>query len=141
MMRRLPSLRSRFGRLLTFATSLWLGGCASTGLVNMWKDSEYREGPMTNVLVVAMKRDALQRRAWEDELAEALSTHHVKATPSYRLFAQDPPDTQQVAEAVHANRYDGVMVTRKLPTEEQARYVPGYTTTRPVTVRNPWTGW
>ena len=114
-------------------------GCATTELVNMWRDTTYRQR-MGNVLVLAMHRDAARRRLWEDGFASQLERHGVRATPSYRLFPAAIPDTQQVVGAVRENDFDGVIVTRKLGEATRTRSVPGYTTVEPVTVFNPWYG-
>lgn len=123
------------------AAAAVLASCASSQLVNLWKDPKYPESPMQNVLVVAMKTNSAHRRVWEDNFNTALTRQGVTATPSYRLWPDAVPDTQQVIEAVRANGYDGVVVTHKLETEVQTRHVSGYTTTQPVAVQNPWTGW
>ena len=117
-----------------------IGACAATSsLVNVWKDPDFPSTPMHNVLIVAMKSDATMRRIWEDGLATELSRGGVTATPSYKLFADAPPDTHQVADAVHAHDYDGVFEAYKLPTETTQHYILGYVTTQPVTRYNRWT--
>lgn len=118
-----------------------LASCAGSELVNMWKDPAYPETPMVNMLVITLKQDPVRRRMWEDRFVKELSKRGVTATPSYRLFEQALPDTQQVIDAVRTHGYDGVLVTHKLQTESETRYVPGYTTNEPVTVRAPGSGW
>jgi hypothetical protein len=93
-----------------------------------------------DVLVVAIRNNAASRRIWEDALVGQLSLHGMTATPSYRLFSDAVPDTQQVMDAVAAHGYDGVIEIHKLPTEISQTYVPGYVTERPVTRFNRWTG-
>lgn len=132
--------RLRFGLVAAIALVI-LGGCSSSAkLVNMWRDPQAPQTPLKSSLVVVMKKDAALRRLWEDGLASELVAHGVQATPSYRLFETDVPDTQQVIDAVRAQGFDGVLVTHKLDTELETNYVPGYVTTQPVTVSNPWTG-
>jgi hypothetical protein len=128
-------------RLVTITTlALILTSCAGSELVNLWKDPTAPEAPMTNMLVITVKKDPVRRRMWEDRFASELSKRGVTATASYQLF-EAIPDTQQVIEAVRANHYDGVLVTRKLPTESEIRDVPGYTTTEPVMVQYSGVGW
>jgi len=131
-----------------YSPALWLvviaftlTSCAGSELVNMWKDPSYPETPMVNMLVITLKQDPARRRMWEDRFVRELSKRGVTATPSYRLFEQAVPDTQQVIEAVRAHGYDGVLVTHKLATQGETRYVPGYTTRVPVSERPPGSGW
>jgi hypothetical protein len=121
--------------------ALAAGGCSSGGgLVNMWRDPEYRAAPLTKVYVVAMKKDATNRRLLEDAFVAELGKRGVTARASYRQFADAAPDTQQVIEEVRANGWDGVLVASKLPTEENSVFVPGYTTRETRQRLNRWTG-
>jgi hypothetical protein len=116
------------------------GGCSSSELANLWKDPEFPKEPIRNVLVVALKQDALKRRLWEDGFADALQKQGVQTTASYRLFPSALPDTQQVVDVVRERGYDGVIVVHKLDTETSTRYVEGYVATRPVTAVSHWSG-
>ena len=115
-----------------------LSGCASSGLVNAWMDPQYAESPMMNILVVAMKPDVATRRLWEDAFADALRQRGVTATPSYQLFPDELPDTNGITAAVRENRYDGCIVTVRLPSETVTQDVPGYITDSLVVRYNPW---
>lgn len=100
-------------------------GCSSSRLTNEWRDPEFKNTPMTNMLIVAVKRNPVNRRIWEDEMVVELSSQGVKATASYRLFTDSIPDPDQVATSVRENKFDGVLFIRKIPTELTAYYVPG----------------
>jgi hypothetical protein len=125
--------------LLVCAVAALSSGCSNSSLANMWKDPAFSQGPMTNLLVVTMSEEAGERRRWEDGFVAELRKHNVNATPSYDLFPAAVPDTQQVVAVVQERGYDGVLVTRQLPTDTETHYVPGYTTSEPVTLTNPWT--
>lgn len=115
-------------------------GCASSGLVNMWRDPSFQAPPMGNMLVIAVKKNPVQRRMWEDGFTVELEKCGVVATPSYRLFPDALPDTQTVVTVVQDSGYDGVLVTTKLPTERNVLYVPGYSTVEPVLRPRGWRG-
>lgn len=120
-----------------FVLAASMPGCASTsGLVNMWRDPSFQQGPMTNMLVIAVRKDPFKRRIWEDGLSSELALYGVKATPSYRIFPDSVPDT---AAAIRRDGYDGVLVTRRLESQPFTRYTAGYTTTEPVTQYDYWT--
>lgn len=114
-----------------------LGGCAANELVNMWKDPDYSDGALKKVLVLAIRKDPVLRRIWEDGFTQELKAHGVDAASSYTMFPGVAPDTQQVAEAVRTGGYDGVVVSVRLPNVTQTTYVPGYTQTKPVSVYRP----
>ena len=125
--------------LLVLCAAASLVGCASTGLVNAWRDPTGPPVPLQNVLVIAAKKDVALRRLMEDAFVSELGKRGVKATPSYQLFASDIPDTQDVIDAVRQNGYEGVIVASRLDTQMETSFVPGYTTTEPRTRYNPWT--
>ena len=124
--------------LLAASSPAWLSGCASTGLVDVWRDPEGAAAPLENVLVVTMKRDDARRRLMEDAFVAALGKRGVRATPSYRLFAGDIPDTNQIDEAVRSNGFDGVISVSRLGTRTTENVVPGYTTTEARLRYNRW---
>jgi hypothetical protein len=101
-------------------------GCSFTNLTNMWKDPNFKNSPMTNMLIVAAKKDPVNRRIWEDEIVAQLVAHGVTPTPSYHLFENAIPDSGQVSAVVQERKYDGIFFIRRLPTEISTTYVPGY---------------
>jgi hypothetical protein len=112
-----------------------LCGCASSSLVDRWHDPVYQSPPLGRMLVIAVRKDATKRRIWEDAFANELAQHGVAATTSYTLFPDAPPDTNQIVDIVdnvQTNGIDGILVIRRLPTETNTQYVPGYTSTEPV---------
>ena len=123
--------------VLILAASVQSCGSSAT-LVNVWKDPEYPSRPLSRLLVVNMSKDPARRRLWEDEFVHELEKRDVDATPSYRLFANDLPDTQQIIDEVQRSGFDGVIMAVRLPTETETHYVPGYVATVPVTRYNPW---
>jgi hypothetical protein len=102
--------------------------CASSSLVNKWHDPSFQAPPLSKILVIAVRKDATKRRIWEDAFAGELVKHGVAAASSYGLFADAPPDTNQVIATVQANGFDGILVILRLPTETDMKYVQEYTT-------------
>jgi hypothetical protein len=112
-------------------------GCAvQSELTDVWKDPSFTSGPMRNVLVVALRKDPVRRRMWEDEFTRELGARGLTATASYQLFPEAPPDTQQVIEAVRRDGYDAVLSSIRLPNETASTYVPGTTRRETVTSRD-----
>jgi hypothetical protein len=123
------------------AIALVLAGCgSSSALFNTWRDPAYKGGQLHKVYVIAFKKDATRRRIMEDAFGKALAEHHVAATPSYREFPADPPDTAQAVATVRAGGYDGVLVASKVATDTIQNYVPGNVTSEARTEWNQYLG-
>jgi hypothetical protein len=105
-----------------------LAGCASSDLVNVWSDPTFQSPPLKKILVISAGKNPVRRRIWEDAFSLALSKHDVAATASYRLFPDALPDTSEVIQSVQANGFDGVLVTRRLPSETKTQYMQGSVT-------------
>ncbi|TAK64788.1 MAG: hypothetical protein EPO24_03040 [Bacteroidetes bacterium] len=104
-------------------------GCSSSKLVEIWSDSSFQSPPLKKMVIISVTKNSVQRRIWEDAFSVELAKHGVEATPSYRLFPNAVPDTNQVIQIVQSNGYDGVLVTRSLPSETKTQYLPGYVST------------
>lgn len=117
---------------------LLIESCSSSVLVDVWNDPSYNESPLKNLLIIAVRKDPIQRRIWEDAFVGEFSKHGVYATSSYNLFQNSFPDTLQVIEAVQENGFDGILVTHLLKVETETRYVESYVTSEMRTRYNPF---
>jgi hypothetical protein len=113
---------------LATLTSLF-SGCVSSSLVDIWHDPSFQAPPLAKLLVIAVRKDATKRRIWEDAFAGELMKNGAMATPSYSLFPDAPPDTNQVVATAQANGFDAILVVLRLPKETSKQYVQGYSTT------------
>ncbi len=111
-----------------FYCALLMAGCASTELVDIWSDPSFHASSLKKILVIAVSKDGVHRRMWEDAFSLELGQHDVVAMPSYRLFPDAVPDTNQVVGVVRSNGFDGILITRWLPPETQTQYMQGYVT-------------
>ena len=112
-------------------------GCSSSQLTRMWKDPEFNNSPLKNILVVVAKNNPIYRRLWEDEFSNGLSAYGETAVCSYKLFPDSIPTPSQVSEAVQDRKFDGVLFLRRLPTEITTKYVPGLVHSEKVTQYEP----
>ncbi len=118
--------------------AITLLSCSATRLTNTWRDPSYTSGPMTNMIVIAVKKNPLHRRLWEDGFAAEFAQHGVNVTPSYRLWPDDLPDTADVVAEVRKNNYDGVLIVSRLETSYSTTDVPGYATRTPIVGYDQW---
>lgn len=107
-----------------------IAGCSSSELVDIWNNSSYQSPPLNKMLVVSISKNSAYRRIWEDAFSTELVKHNVAATPSYRLFPDAVPDTNQVIQIVQSNGFDGILVYRRLPPETNTQYRQGFTMSR-----------
>ena len=66
------------------------------------------------------------RHIWEDAFIDELAKHNVAAMPSYRLFPDAVPDTNQFIQIVQSNGFDGILVYRRLLPETKKKYKQGF---------------
>jgi hypothetical protein len=119
--------------LLLGCAILLMPGCSTSVLVNQWSDPSFHGPVLNKILVVAIRNNPLKRRVWEDAFIGELAKHGVTATQSYRLFPDALPDSTQIAGAVAAHGFDGIIITRRLPKAVNTQYVEGYVSKEPET--------
>ena len=105
-----------------------LGGCSSSTLVDEWNDPSFREPPLEKILVIAIRKDPVKRRIWEDAFTAEFLQRGIKATSSYHLFPSELPDTNQIVEIVLDKGFDGILTIRLLLSETETHYVQSYVT-------------
>ena len=108
------------------ALALMLCACASTKLINNWRDSGYAGPPLTKILIIGVTKQSGIRRTFEDIFAEQLRAHHVEAIQSYTLIPDDGEVPQErLAQAVRESSAQGLLITRLVKVDRQTQYYPG----------------
>jgi hypothetical protein len=126
-MRRKPGIGMKQIALLYAIAALAaiVAGCSTSRMSDLWRDPTYNRPPMTTMLVVAGKKNAVTRRLWEDEIVATLSDHGVTATPSYRLYPDSIPNPDEVASAIQTKKFEGVLFVKKLASQMASTAVTG----------------
>jgi hypothetical protein len=132
------STRGIVAQMALLALVITAGCAGQSQMTDLWKDPSFTAGPMNNVLIVAVRKDPVRRRMWEDAFAKELAARGVAATPSYQLYPGAPPDTQEVVVVVRRNGYDAIIVSVRLPNETTSTYVPGAVRSEAVTLQDYW---
>jgi len=112
-------------------TSLMCGCAPSSSLIKPWHDPSFQSPPLTKMLVIAVRKEPLARKIWEDAFTGELAKRGVTATSSYTLYPDAPPDTNQILAIVQTNGFDGVLAILRLPTEMNSHYVKSYSSMEP----------
>jgi hypothetical protein len=115
-----------------------LESCSTSVLVDEWNDPSFHESPLNKMLIIAIRKNPIQRRIWEDAFVGELSKKGVMSTSSYKLFPAALPDTDQIIETVQKNGFDGILVTRILQKETETHYVESYVTSESKLRYNPF---
>src|SRR5712691_10131184 len=121
----------RAGGALTLAVALaaasalaMVAGCGSSRLSEHWRDPAWSGPALRNVLVMVVRKEPVRRRIWEDAFVEALHKRGIAATPSYRTFPDSVPSEDALDDFMKQTSFDGIVLSRRLGTEELAHYVP-----------------
>jgi hypothetical protein len=128
--------RGSVASIALLALAITAGCAAQSEMTDLWKDPSYTSGPMHNVLVVALRKDPVRRRMWEDAFVHELGARGLTATASYQLFQEAPPDTLEVIEAIRKNGYAAVLTSTRLPNQTESTYVAGEMRRERVTTRD-----
>ena len=128
--------------LAAAASLMFIGGCGSTQLVNLWKDPSYQAAPLKKIMIIAMRKDQLNRRMWEDAFVSALAEDHAGtvAVVSYQLFPDEVPDTLEVRDKTKEEGFDGVLLIARVERDTVKTSMPGYITEEPYTDYSYWWG-
>ncbi len=117
--------------LLTVTATL-LCGCATTSLVDSWRNPGLTGRKPQSILVVGNFKKFEDRRIYEDIIANALGRKGLKAIPSHTVFKSDMKiDRQSVKQAVGETGADAVLIMRTVRVEHQTVLHPGYMTAYP----------
>jgi hypothetical protein len=106
---------------------LVLAACASTSLVNQWKDPEYAGHAFRRILVLGVTKQASTRRTFEDEFVSQLKAAGVDAVQSYTVLPEDGQvEEAKLVKAVETVGADGVITARLVKAEQKTQITPGY---------------
>jgi hypothetical protein len=126
MSRHAASLRSHAVAFL--AAAALAAGCATTRLVDTWKDPAYGGGPVKNLLVVGVSKSDANRRVFEDGFVRALQAAGSTGAASYPVLPESGAiPNERLQEAVKKAGADAVLVTRVLRVARNVDVRPGYT--------------
>jgi hypothetical protein len=114
--------------VLSFASLV--AGCASTKLVDVWRDKSYAGQPLTKVLVVSIAEEERSRRIFEDSFAGEFRAQGIEAVAGYTLISADSAtERAAISQAIEGKGFDGVVISHHAGSDEETVYYPGRTRT------------
>jgi hypothetical protein len=120
-------------RSLFTLTALLLAGCGYTTIDNVWRQPGAIT-PRQRIAVVAVTKDELLKRSFEDHFVEVLKKRGNQAVAGYTFMSQAVEcDSTAVCSALADQGFDGILTARVVSTDKQVNYVPGSTTYVPET--------
>ena len=114
--------------LVVLAIGLAFGyaGCASTRIVNEWRNPDYVSPRFSRILVLGVSKQSTTRRIFEDAFVVSLRAAGVDAVASYRYVPEDGPvDQARLQGAVKEADADAAIMTRLVRMETRTAVTPG----------------
>jgi hypothetical protein len=113
--------------VLAIAVASGCAGCASTRIVNQWRNPDYVSAHFSRILVLGVSKQPATRRTFEDEFVARLRAAGVDAAPSYRYVPEDGPvDQARLQGAVKQAAADAAIMTRLVRVETRTGVTPGF---------------
>lgn len=102
-----------------------LAGCSSTTLSGSWKSPDFH-GQISKVYLVGMSNSETNRRMFETQFAQVLTSYGVTGIPSYK----DIPDTKNAGKetidaGMRKSGADSLLITRLIGTHTEEVVTPG----------------
>jgi hypothetical protein len=102
---------------------LVLSSCATTNLVQTWRDPNYRSQPVSRIFIIGVMPNDQYRVTFENSLAQAFQNKGFQAATASSVFPPGQLDKEKVAQYVASNNVDLVVVQR-LSKKTTTEYVP-----------------
>ena len=117
-----------FNAMLTTVMIFGIMACASsTKLVNDWSDPAFKGGPFKRILILAVIKDDIQRRAYEQTFTERITRNEVTGIAGNTLIENDEDygSKPKILEAVKKSGADAVLLAHLISVKKKEREVPG----------------
>jgi hypothetical protein len=102
---------------------LVLSSCATTNLVQTWRDPNYRSQPVSRIFIIGVMPNDQYRVTFENSLAQAFQNKGFQAATASSVFPPGQLDKEKVHQYVTSNDVDLVVVLR-LSKKTTTEYVP-----------------
>lgn len=113
---------------VVFILALLVTGCSSTRLAESWEASDSSEPPAKKILLVAMIKDPVTRRFFEEHFVAEARKKGVEVIPSFEYIpnATDHDEKEEIIEVIRETGVDGILVAQLKGVEKKYRFVPSH---------------
>jgi hypothetical protein len=123
-------MKNKFIRPLLFMPVIlfilfFVNGCMTSKVVDVWKESEYKNGPIDNFLVIGINGEKTQRRLWERSFVASLKAEGIHSEASYKYYPDEVPDEKDIPDLFAKEKFDGIILIEKVSDRLQKYYIPG----------------
>jgi len=113
-----------------FAALALLASCTTNRLVTQQSNPDYVGKSFKSVMVVAVTRDELVRRTFEDRLVALLGQRGVKGIPAYAAVGtRGKVEEAELRQAIAQSGAEGLLITRVISVDRSSGYVAATTVT------------
>jgi hypothetical protein len=127
--------------LATVAAPLLLAGCASTQMVQVWRDPSYVPAPVKRIFAVAVIPNQQYRVDFENAVAKAMTSRGIEAATSAGVFPPGQLSRDGVTDYVKANDVQLVVVMRLNKVTTQVYNPPTVAYVPPAPYYGGWYGY
>ena len=99
--------------ILSIIMLFFITSCASTKVVNEWKDPNLTGKKFKKIMVIGVAKQPDTRRSYEDEFVRQLQSKGVVAIASHKFIPRDKmQDRETITKNIEGMEIDGVIITR-----------------------------
>ena len=108
---------------------LMIFSCASTGMIDSWRNSEYVNYKPKKILIIGVTDNLMARKKFESQLQTVLHDRGITAVESYNVFEPNFINTKQTEETIEHevqklsnSGFDAVLVSAVKGVNEKTTY-------------------
>lgn len=120
-------ISARIARLfVVLILALQMVACSSTKLAESWEAPDIDEPPASKIFLIALIKDPVTRRFFEQHFVEEARNKGVNVIPSYEYMpnATDHDQKEEVVKLVNELGVDGVLVAQLKGLQKDYKYMP-----------------
>lgn len=119
-----------------------LSGCATTEVLNVWKDDVEAPVKLTKVFVAGVGQEDTYRRIFEQKLVLELQRDGLEAVSLYSVFGDRLKVSEEEANAaIKEHGTDGIIFAQLVDSEKKEVYTPGMTVVTSTGYSSGWYGY
>jgi len=109
--------------VLSIIMLFFITSCASTKVVNEWKDPNITSKKFKKIMVIGVAKQPDHRRSYEDEFVRQLQAKGVMAIASHKFIPRDKmQDRETISKNIEGMEIDGVIITRLTEVKDKKQF-------------------